>query len=340
MPFGADTMRFLNLGASMRRREFLGALGGAAALPLGAFAQQGERKRVIGLLIPSDDGSRQRGLLTGLERLGYHEGQNFTLEVRSAGGRLERLPSLAGELVRAGVEVIVALNTPGTQAAIDTKAGIPIVMALVGDPIGSGFVPNLNRPGGLVTGVSNASGEIAGKRLALLKQAIPNARRIAVFTHPDDPVRIPQLRQVEESSRALAIETKVFPVIESNSDIERAIAAAVEWKADAVFRILAQSAIAFAKLQADLLLQNRLPAMLTNQIDVQHGGLMCYYADVSEHWNQVASYVDRILQGESPGELPVAMPTKFQFVLNLKTARALGLTIPSGVLAIVDEVIE
>jgi putative ABC transport system substrate-binding protein len=129
-------------------------------------------------------------------------------------------------------------------------------------------------------------------------------------------------------------------VIESSSDIERAIAAAVEWKADAVFRILAQSAIAFAKLQADLLLQNRLPAMLTNQIDVQLGGLMCYYADVSEHWNQVASYVDRILKGESPGELPVAMPTKFQFVLNLKTARALGLEIHPQLLATADEVIE
>lgn len=324
----------------LRRRDLITVIGGAAAWPLAARAQQGERRRVIGLLMPSDDGSRQSGLLMGLERLGYHAGQNFTLEVRSADGRLDRLPLLAGELVRAGVEVIVALNTPGTQAAIDMKTRIPVLMALVGDPVGSGFVPNLNRPGGLVTGVSNAAGEIAGKRLSLLKQAIPAARRIAVFTHPDDPVRIPQLRQLEESSRALDIETKVWPVVESSSDIEHAIAAAVEWKADAVFRILAQSAIVFAKLQADLLLQYRLPAMLTNRIDVQHGGLMCYYADVSEHWNQVASYVDRILRGDSPGELPVAMPTKFHFVLNLKTARTLDLMIPPGVLAIADEVIE
>jgi putative tryptophan/tyrosine transport system substrate-binding protein len=325
----------------MRRRAFLAGLGGAVlATPLAVRAQQGERRRVIGLLLPADDGSRRRGLLTGLERLGYREGQNFTLEVRSADGKLDRLPSLAGELVRAGVDVIVALNTPGTQAAIDTKTQIPIVMALVGDPVGSGFVANLNRPGGSVTGASNAVGEIAGKRFAVLKQAIPAARRIAVFTHPDDPVRIPQLRQVEEASRALAVETKVFPVVDASDDIERTIAAAVEWKADAVFRIAAQGAVIFAKLQADLLLRNRLPGMFTNRIDVEHGGLMSYVADFSEHWNQVAGYVDRILKGANPGELPVVLPAKFQFVLNLKTARALGLTIPPGVLAIADEVIE
>ena len=199
-------------GADMKRRDFIAALGGAATLPLAARAQPSERRRVIGLLLPADDGSRQRGVLMALERLGYREGRYFTVEVRSAGGRLERLPSLAHELVRAGVEVIVAFNTPGTQAAIDTKTKIPIVMALVGDPIGSGFVANLNRPGGTVTGAANAVGEIAGKRLALLKEAIPAIRRIAVFTHPHDPVRIPQLRQVEESSRVLDVEIKVcFP---------------------------------------------------------------------------------------------------------------------------------
>lgn len=328
----------------MRRREFLGGLGGTVAtpltLPLIAGAQQPDSVRVVGLLTPSDAEGRRRALLQGLEKLGYREGQNIALEVRSADGKLERLQSLAGELVRAGIDVIVAINTPGTQAAIDTRTNIPIVMALVGDPVGSGFVPNLNRPGGSVTGVSNASGQIAGKRLAVLKQALPTARRIAVFTHPSDPIRIPQLRQVEEVSGTLGVETKVFSVIESRDDIERAIAGAVEWKADAVFRILAQSAVPFSKLQAELLLQNRLPGMLAFRIDVENGGLMSYSADVSEHWNLVAGYVDRILKGAAPGELPVALPTKFQFVLNLKTAQALGLTIPPGVLAIVDDVIE
>jgi putative ABC transport system substrate-binding protein len=328
----------------MKRREFLSVLGGAAVIPLtlpsDAGAQQGERMRVIGMLTPSDAEWRRRGLLQALEKLGYREGQNIALDVRSADGKLERLPSLAGELVRANVDIIVALNTPGTQAAIDTKTKIPIVMALVGDPVGSGFIPNLNRPGGSVTGASNAAGQIAGKRLAVLKQALPAARRIAVFTHPADPVRIPQLREVEEVSGALGIETKVFPVVESREDIERAIAAAVEWKADAVFRILAQSGLPFSKFQAELLLRHRLPAMLATRVDVENGGLMSYYSDLSEHWSQVSGYIDRILNGAAPGELPVALPTKFQLVLNLKTARALDLTIPAGVLAIVDDVIE
>jgi putative ABC transport system substrate-binding protein len=324
----------------MRRREFIAALGGAVAMPAVARAQQADRLRVIGMLAPSDPGWRRRGLAQSLEKLGYREGQNFVLEARSADGRLDRLPSLARELVRAGAEVIVALNTPGTQAVIDTGTKIPVVMALVGDPVGSGFVPNLNRPGGTVTGVSNAAGEIAGKRLALLKQAIPAARRVAVFTHPADPIRVPQLRQVEDTSRTLGIETKVILAVESREDTERAVATAVEWKADAVFRILAQSAGLYSKLQADLLIRNGLPGMLTSRVDVESGGLMCYFADLAEHWNQVASYVDRILKGANPGDLPVALPTKFQFILNLKTARALGLVIPPGVLAIADEVIE
>src|SRR5262245_44797874 len=314
----------------MKRREFLSVVGGAVVIPItlppAAGAQQGESVRVVGLLDPSDAEWRRRGLLLGLEKLGYREGQNIALEVRSADGKLERLPSLASELVRANVDVIVALNTPGTQAAIDAKTRIPIVMALVGDPVGSGFVPNLNRPGGSVTGASNAAGQIAGKRLAVLKQALPAARRIAVFTHPDDPIRIPQLRQVEEASGTLGIETKVIPVVEARDDIERAIMSAVEWKADAVFRILAQAGAPFSKFQAELLLQYRLPGMLATRIDVENGGLMSYYSDLPEHWNQVAGYVDRILKGAAPGELPVALPTKFQLVLNLKTARALGLT--------------
>ncbi len=328
----------------MKRREFLSVVGGAVVVPLTlpsvAGAQQGDRVRVVGLLDPSDAEWRRRGLLLGLEKFGYREGQNMALEVRSADGKLERLPSLASELVRANVDVIVALNTPGTRAAIDTKTRIPIVMALVGDPVGSGFIPNLNRPGGSVTGASNAAGHIAGKRLAILKQALPDARRIAVFTHPDDPIRIPQLREVEEASGTLGIETRVFPVVESRDDIERVVAAAVEWKADAVFRILAQSGTTFAKFQAESLLRHRLPAMLATRIDVENGGLMSYYSDLSEHWDQVAGYVDRILKGAAPGELPVALPTKFQLVLNLKTVRALGLTIPAGVLAIADDVIE
>jgi putative ABC transport system substrate-binding protein len=296
--------------------------------------------RRVGLLTPSDAAGRHGSLVQALESLGYREGQNLVLEVRSADGRLDRLPALAEELIGVGVEVIVAVNSPGTQAAIATGTKVPIVMALVGDPVGTGFVQSLSRPGGTVTGVSNASGEIAAKRLGLLKEAIPTARRIAVFTHPDDPVAAVQIRQVETAAGPLGVEPKIFPVVASREDIERAVAAAVDWRGDAVLRILAQTAPELSKFQAELLLKHRMPAMVGARVEVENGGLMTYFADVSEHWTNVGRYVDRILKGAAPGELPVIQPTKFQLVLNLKTARALGLTFPPSILALADEVIE
>jgi putative tryptophan/tyrosine transport system substrate-binding protein len=326
----------------VKRRRFITLLGGAAAWTLAdtALSQPGVKTSRVGLLTPSYAEVWRGALVQALERLGYREGQNLALEVRSAEGRLERLSPLAEELIRARVEVIVSVTTPGTKAAIATGTKIPIVMAVVGDPVGTGFVPNLNRPGGTVTGVSNAAGEIAAKRLELLKTAIPAARRIAVFTHPDDPVGAVQVRQVEAAAGQLGVELKVFPVIETPEDLERAVAAAVAWQADAMFRTLAQPGWEVSKLQAELMLKHRIPAMLGNRFDVQLGGLMSYFADLSEHWMHVADYVDRILNGAVPGDLPVMLPTKFQLVLNLKTARALGLTLPPSILALADEVIE
>ena len=174
-------------------------------------------------------------------------------------------------------------------------------MALVGDPVGTGFVPNLNRPGGTVTGVSNAAGLTAAKRLELLKNAIPAARRIAVFTHVGDPVSAGQVRDAEVAAGPLGVELKVFPVVESREAIEGAVAAAIDWRAQAIFRILAQTAPGLSTFQAELLLKHRMPAMLATPFDVQNGGLMCYYADPSEHWRHVADYVDRILKGAVPG---------------------------------------
>ena len=326
----------------LERREFITLLGGAAAWTVvdTALSQPSTKASRVGLLTPSDAAGRRGALVQALEGLGYREGQNLVLEVRSADGRLDRLPPLAEELIRAGVEVIVAVNSPGTQAAIASGTKIPIVMALVGDPVGTGFVPNLNRPGGTVTGVSNGAGLLAAKRLELLKNAIPAARRIAVFTHTADPVSAVQVREVEAAAGPLGVELKVFPVVESREAIERAVAAAIDWRAQAMFRILAQRAPGLSKFQAELLLKHRMPAMLANRLDVQNGGLMCYFIDQSEHWRQVADYVDRILKGAVPGDLPIMLPTKFQLVLNLKTARALGLELPPAILALADEVIE
>ncbi len=330
----------------MRRRDFIKVIAGSgAAWPLVARAQQPERTRRIGirrvgLLTPSDSAGRRRSLVQALESLGYREGQNLVLEVRSADGRLDRLPALAEELIGVGIELIVAVNSPGTQAAIATGTKVPIVMALVGDPVGTGFVQSLGRPGGTVTGVSNAAGDIGAKRLGLLKEAIPTARRIAVFTHPDDPVAAVQIRQIETAAGPLGVELRIFPVVASREDIERAVAAAVDWRGDAALRILAQTAPELSKFQAELLLKHRMPAMVGARVEVENGGLMTYFADVSEHWTNVGRYVDRILGGAVPGELPVIQPTKFQLILNLKTARALGLTFPQSILARADEVIE
>jgi putative ABC transport system substrate-binding protein len=326
----------------VRRREFITLVGGAAAWTVAdtALSQPGAKASRIGMLTPSDAAGRRGALVQALESLGYREGQNLVLEVRSADGRLDQLPPLAEELIRARVEVIVAVNSPGTQAAIASGTKIPIVMALVGDPVGTGFVPNLNRPGGTVTGVSNAAGLLAAKRLELLKNAIPAARRIAVFTHSADPVSAVQVGQVEAAAGPLGIELKVFPVVESRESIEGAVATAIDWRAQAIFRILAQVAPGLSKFQAELLLKHRMPAMLATRLDVQNGGLMCYYTDESEHWEHVADYVDRILKGAVPGDLPIMLPTKFQLVLNLKTARALGLELRPSILALADEVIE
>lgn len=326
----------------MRRRDFLGILGAAAAGAEidTALSQPAAKVGRVGLVTSSDAAGRRAALVSALEALGYREGQNLVLEVRSANGRLGELSRLVEDLVHANVEVIVAVNSPSTRAAIASGTKIPIVMALVGDPVGIGFVPNLNRPGGTVTGVSNAAGLTAAKRLDLLKAAIPSARRIAVFTHAEDPISAVQVRELEAASGPLGVELKVFPVIESQEAIEGAVAAAVGWRAQAVFRILAQTAPELSKFQAELLLKHSMPAMLATRLDVQNGGLMCYYADVSEHWKHVADYVDRILNGGVPGDLPIVPPTKFQLVLNLRTARTLALQVPSAVLALADEVIE
>jgi putative tryptophan/tyrosine transport system substrate-binding protein len=198
----------------------------------------------------------------------------------------------------------------------------------------------LSRPGGTVTGVSNAAGHTAAKRLELLKNVIPAAQRIAVFTHAGDPISAIQVRDAEAAAGPLGVELKVFPVVESQQAIEDTMAAAIGWRAQAVFRILAQTAPSLSAFQAELLLKHRMPAMLATRFDVQNGGLMCYYADIPEQWKHVADYVDRILKGAAPGDLPIILPTRFQFVLNLKTARALQLEVPPSILALADEVIE
>jgi putative ABC transport system substrate-binding protein len=322
-----------------RRRFLLTSLAGTFASlagPLAVEAQHaGQRLPTVGVLTPQRL-QQQAGYPTFLEtlrRLGYQEGANLRVVVRSADGKLDRLPALA-----VGPDVLVALNTPGARAAIAATKQIPIVISSVGDPVGSGFVPNLARPGGNVTGVSSMGAELASKRLALLREAVPRAARIAAMFNPDDPVTGPQLRDAERAAPALNVEIRLFPV-KAIEDLPATFKQIVAWRADAALWILGQEQ-AFQARGIELAASHRLPLMVATPRNVEAGGLISYNSDPVAVYERTAVVVDRVLKGAKPGNLPIEQPTKFALVINLKTAKALGLTIPPSLLARADQVIE
>jgi putative ABC transport system substrate-binding protein len=273
-----------------------------------------------------------------LQRLGYHEGGNLRIVLRSAEGKLDRLPTLAAELVSARVDVIVALNTPGTRAAIRATKQIPIVMTEVGDPVGTGFVSNLRRPGGNVTGVSNMVGELAAKRLAVMKEAVPRARRIAALFNPEDPITAPQLRDAERAASVLKVETRFFPV-KAIEDLHGTFNQMLAWRADAAVWILGQQH-AFQAVSIALAASHRLPLMVATPPNVDAGGFISYTNDLVELYGRTAALVDRIFKGAKPGDLPVEQPTKFELAINVKTAKALGIAIPPPLLSRADRVVD
>jgi putative ABC transport system substrate-binding protein len=258
--------------------------------------------------------------------------------IRSADAKLEQLPQLAAELVHTKVDVIVAINTPGSRAAIDATKEIPIVMGIVGNPVATGFVSNLARPGGNVTGISNMSGDLASKRLEILKEAVPAVRRVAVLFNSDDPVTAPQIRETEHAAPQLAVEVRFFPV-RNQEMLSSAFKELSDWHADGLLWLAGQ-AQAFMERTIGLAAKHRLPSMLPLLNDVRAGGMISYYPDHRELFRRVAVYVDKILKGATPADLPVQQPTKFYLVINLNTAKALGLTVPPALLARADEVIE
>jgi putative ABC transport system substrate-binding protein len=254
----------------------------------------------LGILVPTFLPTRRANLLKALEAYGYREGDNLAVEGRTADGKLERLPQLAEELVRAPVDVVVAFTTPGTQAAISTGTKIPIIM-WAGDPVGSGFVASMARPGGTVTGITDAAGATATKRLAILREVVPTATRIAVFANPDYPIVAVQIQEIGRSARELGLEVRVFSTLD---DLQNAFEEAVAWRAGAVLRVLAEGSLDLSRAQAELLLAHRLPAMLVSPRDVQNGGLLSYFPDTTELFAGMADYVHRILTGTPPGDLP------------------------------------
>jgi putative tryptophan/tyrosine transport system substrate-binding protein len=321
----------------MKRRAFITLLGGAAAWPLVARAQQRKFARIGALVLTGADAQSLGGALReGLREFGYAEGQNFVLEFRSADGNVDRLPELAAELVRLPVDLIVATFTPCALAAKQATTTIPIVMAAVADPIGAGLVQSLARPGGNITGFSNMAAETAGKSVELLRDMLPSLRRVAVLANPVDPFTRPFLEQVHLAGRIASIEIAPVAMARAPEEVDAAFATMAQERAEAVV----VQAVFFANTIADLAIKYRLPSAAVLRSYPRAGGLMSYGADVPDIFRRSAVLIHRILQGTAPSDLPVELPTKFELVLNLKTAKSLGLDVPWFLQQRADEVIE
>jgi putative tryptophan/tyrosine transport system substrate-binding protein len=325
----------------MKRREFIAALGAAAAgWPLAARAQQSAKLPVVGVLVSASPPHPFAGSFgRGLQNLGYSEGRNIALEFRYSGGSSDRAGEIATEFVRLGVAVIVAHFTPAVRAAMGVTQTIPIVMAPAGAPLQSGFIDSLARPGGNVTGLSAMEAEIGGKRLQLLGDLIPNLARVAVLasTPATDPFSGPFV----ENLRLAATRTgrRLEPILVSDPDeFESAFAAMT--KADAQAVIIQPLFDPYRAILVELAIQHRLALMSSSQQTTAAGGVISISANFLELYERAALYVDKIIKGAKPADLPVEQPTKFQVVLNMKKARALGLTISPTLLAQADEVIE
>jgi putative ABC transport system substrate-binding protein len=281
---------------------------------------------------------RREAFRQGLRELGYMEGKNIVIEQRFAEGKPERLPALAAELVSLKVDVIVSGGSTPTRAAKEATKTIPIVMANEGDPVGNGFVASLAHPGGNITGLSNLAPELSGKRMELLKEIVPKLSRVAVFGTSTEPETAQALRETEIAARAFGVKLQYLDVLDPN-DIETVFRAASKGRAEAVL-VLASAVLNSRRTQVvDLAAKSRLPAIYPQSEYVEDGGLVSYATNIAELWRRAATYVDKILKGKTPADLPVEQPMKFEFIVNLKAAKQIGLTIPPNVLVRADRVI-
>jgi putative ABC transport system substrate-binding protein len=328
----------------IRRREFIVALGGvAAAWPLGVRAQAPKKIPRLCFLTfdpPASRSTRFAAFFQGLLDLGYVDGQTITIDYLSSDGQGERFPALAAECLRLKADIIAVSTTPGAQAAKNATRTIPIVMIALGDPVGTGLVGSLAQPGGNMTGMSLMVPEVAAKRLGLLKEAVPGISRVLVLSYLDDPIAPLQVKALKDVAPSLGVTLQIHD-IRRGEDLPAAFDDAVKERAEGLLTTAESLFVVHRAQISELAARYRLPAIYPFSIITDDaGGLMAYDVNITDLFRRAATYVDNILKGAKPSDLPVQQPTKFEFIINLKTAKTLGLTFPPGVLAIADRVIE
>jgi putative tryptophan/tyrosine transport system substrate-binding protein len=326
----------------MKRREFILAVGGAAAWPLAVHAQQAEKTYRVGYLalLSGEDATLGKTFSQRLQELGYSAGRNLMVEYRSAEGRPERLAQLATDLLRANPDVLVAgFGTVAAKAAAAATKTIPIVFTSVGDPVGAGLVASLAQPGGNITGMSAQATDISAKRLQMLEDLVPGKQTIAVLSNPDTPFSSLALREIRSAAEQGRQPLAVFEA-RTTDEVPAGIEAAIKIGAASLLVLEDPVLLSARRKIAELVAGARLPTIYGIRDFVEAGGLMSYGVDLRQLSRRTAEYADKILKGTKPADLPVEQPTKFEFVINLKAAKALGLIIPSTLLATADEVIE
>ena len=324
-----------------KRREFVTLIGGAAAWPLAARAQQAGKLPTIGFLGQTTHSGGSEWVAAFVQRLhelGWNEGRTIAIEYRWAEGREERFAELAAELVRLKVDVIVTSGTPQVLAAKQATSVIPIVFATAGDPVGNNLVASLARPGGNVTGLSNLISETGGKRLEFLREVVPGLRRLAILANVSNPAVVLDMGDVQAAARTLGLEVTTLEIRRAQ-DIVPAFEA-LNGRAEALY-VSSDALVNANRIRINILAVGaRLPTMHGSGDYVEAGGLMSYGVNFPDQFRRTADYVDKILRGAKPGDIPVEQPTKFDLIINLTTAKALGLTIPESFLLRADEVIE
>jgi ABC-type uncharacterized transport system substrate-binding protein len=326
----------------VKRREFITLLGGAAAWPLAAHAQQAGKVYRIGFL-GNSTAALEANLVgpfrEGLRDLGYVEGQNILIEYRWAEGEYERFPAITAELITLKVDVIVTAGTPASLAVKKAATSIPLVMVAVGDPVATGLVASLGRPGGNITGLTSIATEMEGKRLELLREVVPNISHIAVLWNAASPIQVIEEREVRAAAQISGMKMLSLGV-RTIEEIEHALTTIVRERPGALLVLADRLFLHHRTRIMDFAAQRRLPGVHAYRELVEAGGLMSYGPSYADMHRRAASYVDRILKGSKPADLPVQAPVKFELVINLKAAKALGLEIPPTLLARADEVIE